>query len=243
MPRTFEQDVYELHHLLQKAGVPPPYVLVGHSLGGIIARKFEMKYPNEVKGIVLLDATSENATLFINNKIQRLRSLSQTKVLPPIKTQVDTFTKVAAQKEMDDFLKMVGEVKIEPPFDKLPPTLQQTRVWAKKQPKFFLADNGESWAEEFEAIYNDSTYSLGNKPLFVITSGQNNYPKELGDSVRNELMNGKLADQKKMATLSSNSKHIVTTRSPHEIHLTEPKLVINAIKKVVESIRAGKGLN
>src|SRR5262249_49636722 len=38
MPRTFDQDVYELHTLLQKAGIKPPYILVGHSLGGMLAR-------------------------------------------------------------------------------------------------------------------------------------------------------------------------------------------------------------
>jgi len=228
--------------LLQRAGVHPPYILVGHSLGGIIARKFEMQYSGEVKGLVLVDATSENATLFINNKIQRLRLLSQKRQIPAVKMQVDTFTKVPAQKNMDDFLKMVGEPKMDPPFDKLPQQLQQARVWAMKQPKFLLADNGMYWAEEFEAMYNDSTYSLGNKPLFVITSGQNNYPEELGDSVRNELINGKLRDQEKMAALSSNSKHIVTTKSPHEVHLTEPELVIDVIKKVVESVRTGKPL-
>ena len=170
----------------------PPYVLVGHSLGGIIARKFEMKYSGEVKGLVLVDATSENTTLFINNKIQRLRLLSQGRAIPAVKTQVDTFTKLPAQKDMDDFLKMVGEPKIDPPFDKLLQNFQHARVWAMKQPKFLLADNGAYWAEEFEVMYNDSTYLLGNKPLFVLTSGQNNYPEELGDSVRNELINGKL---------------------------------------------------
>ncbi len=242
LPRTFEQDVYELHELLQRAGVHSPYVLVGHSLGGIIARKFEKKYAGEVKGLVLVDATSENATLFINNKIQRLRLLSQGRVIPSVKTQVDTFTKVPTQKDMDDFLKMVGEPKIDSPFDKLPQKFQQARVWAMKQPKFLLADNGAYWAEEFEAMYNDSTYSLNNKPLFVLTSGQNNYPKELGDSVRNELIKGKLSDQEKMAALSSNSKHIVTTKSPHEIHLTEPDLVVNAVKNVIESVRTGKPL-
>jgi pimeloyl-ACP methyl ester carboxylesterase len=242
MPRTFEQDVYELHELLQRAGVHPPYVLVGHSLGGIIARKFEMNYSGEVQGLVLVDATSENATLFINNKVQRLRLLSGGRKIPAVKKEVDTLTKVPTQKDMNDFLKMVGEPKIDFPFDKLPVKFQQVRLWAMKQPKFLLADNGTYWAEEFEAIYNDSTYSLDNKPIFVITSGQNNYPKQLGDSVRNSLINGKLTDQQKMAALSSNSKHLVTTKSPHEIHLTEPKLVIDAIKEVIESVRTGKHL-
>jgi pimeloyl-ACP methyl ester carboxylesterase len=242
MPRSLQQDVYELHILLQKASVKPPYILVGHSLGGMIARMFEKKYHDEVRGLVLVDATSENAALFINNKVQRLRLLSANREIPPVKNHIDTFTKVPSQKDMDDFLKMVGQPSIDPPFDKLPQRYQQARLWAMKQPKILLADNGTYWAEEFAAMYNDSSYSLGNKPLFVLTSGKNDYPKELGDSLRNELIDQKLKDQEKMASLSSNSKHVVTTTSPHEIHLTEPGLVINAIKEVIESVRTGKPL-
>ena len=192
---------------------------------------------------MLVDATSENATLFINNKVQSLRLLSQNKEIPAIKTRIDTFTKVPSQKAMDDFLKMIGQPTIDPPFDKLPQKFQQERLWAMKQPKVLLADDGSYWAEEFAAMYADSTYSLGSKPLFVLTSGRNDYPKELGDSTRNELINQKLNDQKKMAALSCNSKHIVTTKSGHEIHLSEPELVINAIKEVVRSVRTGENLN
>jgi len=242
MPRSLEQDVYELHVLLQKAKINPPYILVGHSLGGFISRLFEKKYPDEVKGLVLVDATSENATLFINNKVQRLRLLSQHRPIPPIKTQVDTFTKVPSQKDMNDFLKMVGEPKIDPPFDKLPEKFRQARLWAMKQPKILLADDGNYWAEEFAAMYNDSTYSLGSKPLIVLTSGKNDYPEALGDSLRNELIKGKINDQRHMASLSTNSKQIITTKNPHEIHLTEPELVINAIKEVIVSVRTGKPL-
>jgi len=242
MPRTFDQDVYELHELLQKAEVSPPYILVGHSIGGFIARKFEMKYPGEVKGLVLVDATSENSTLFLNNKAQRIRQLSEGRQIPSVKKQVDTFTKVPAQKDADDLWKMIGEPKIDAPYDKLPQKIQALRLWAMKQPKYLVADDGLYWAEDFEAVYKDSAYSLGNKPLFVITSGQDNYPKELGDSARIELVKGKLNDQEKMTRLSLNSKHIITTKSPHEIHVTEPGLVINAIKSVIESVKTGMPL-
>jgi pimeloyl-ACP methyl ester carboxylesterase len=242
MPRSLQQDVYELHVLLEKSGVKPPYVLVGHSLGGFIARLFEKKYPDEVKGLVEVDGTSEDVLLFINNKITRLRSLSQNRELPPLKTSVDTFTKIPAQKDMDDFLKMIGQPTIDPPFDKLPKKYQEARMWAQKQPKVLLADNGQYWAEEFEAMYNDSAYSLGNKPLFVLTSLKNDYPESLGDSVRNELIQQKAKQQDLIAALSSNSKHVVTTKSPHEIHLTEPELVISAITEVINSVKTGQPL-
>lgn len=59
MPRTAESVVSDLHALLRAAGVPGPYVLVGHSLGGLFVRLYAATYPDEVVGLVLVDAWSE----------------------------------------------------------------------------------------------------------------------------------------------------------------------------------------
>ena len=59
MPRTAAASVADLHALLAAAGVPDPYVLVGHSLGGIIIRLYAATYPDEVVGLVLVDASHE----------------------------------------------------------------------------------------------------------------------------------------------------------------------------------------
>ena len=58
-PRTAPEVVAELHALLQAAEVPGPYVLAGHSLGGFFARLYAATYPDEVVGLVLVDAYSE----------------------------------------------------------------------------------------------------------------------------------------------------------------------------------------
>ena len=51
----------DLHTLLERAGVPGPYVLVGHSSGGPYVRVFAARYPDEIAGMVLLDAQPADA--------------------------------------------------------------------------------------------------------------------------------------------------------------------------------------
>ena len=58
-PTTAQQGVADLHALLTAAKEPGPYVLVGHSWGGLIARLFASTYPDEVSGLVLVDPASE----------------------------------------------------------------------------------------------------------------------------------------------------------------------------------------
>jgi pimeloyl-ACP methyl ester carboxylesterase len=58
--RTAEQMAQELHALLGAAAIEPPYILVGHSFGGIVARSYVRLYAEEVVGLVLLDAAHPN---------------------------------------------------------------------------------------------------------------------------------------------------------------------------------------
>lgn len=60
LARNGAQIVEELRALLQAEGVPAPYILVGHSLGGTIVKLFARTYPQEVAGVVLVDAREAN---------------------------------------------------------------------------------------------------------------------------------------------------------------------------------------
>jgi len=74
-PRTATQMAKELHQLLVNAGIEPPYILVGHSLGGMNVRVFSNLYPQEVAGMILVDggmktnwnACHRNISNFINS--------------------------------------------------------------------------------------------------------------------------------------------------------------------------------
>jgi len=69
-PRSHENIARELHTLLHRANIAPPYVLVGHSLGGANVRAFAHLYKNEVAGLILIDPF--NATVFTSADAQDL---------------------------------------------------------------------------------------------------------------------------------------------------------------------------
>lgn len=78
-PRTYHQIALELHAMLQQAHIPPPYILVGHSMGGAIVRAFASEYKNETVGLVLIDPFHENVfngmdTSVINKEMRGMDS-------------------------------------------------------------------------------------------------------------------------------------------------------------------------
>ncbi len=74
-PRSAKQIATELHVALQKSGIKPPYVMVGHSFGGIYVRVFADMYPNEVAGLVLIDPSQESFNdWLIKNQPDRIKA-------------------------------------------------------------------------------------------------------------------------------------------------------------------------
>lgn len=78
--RTPSNVAHELHQMLQAARIEPPYLMVGHSFGGLVVRRFAAQYPNEVSGVVLVDPMrpeewppmNENARSELNRGIRLL---------------------------------------------------------------------------------------------------------------------------------------------------------------------------
>ncbi len=58
-PRTADDFVEDLHTLLGAAGEHPPYLLVGHSAGGVLVRAYQKRHPGEVASLILVDTATQ----------------------------------------------------------------------------------------------------------------------------------------------------------------------------------------
>jgi pimeloyl-ACP methyl ester carboxylesterase len=244
-PRTMRQAVYELHTALRKAGEKGPYVLAGHSLGGLLVRVYAGEYPKEVAGMVLVDSTHEDTSLMMNGKFQRMRELSQGRPIPPIRTSISAAEKELSEeekREIDDFLKQMGPPKISAPYNRLPAEIQAARLWALSQPRHYAADNAPYLSEELAEIYADrqkQEYPLGATPLVALLAkpAAGDPPPGVAADEWRRVNEEKRRQKEEFATLSRNSTLIVAENSGHHIHLDEPEVVINAIRQVIEAVR------
>jgi pimeloyl-ACP methyl ester carboxylesterase len=86
LPRTSKVVIAELHELLEIAQLPKPFIIVGHSLGGLYARHFATTYHKEVLGLVLLDPAHEDYNRYMPDELNKLRKIkTDSKPKPPKK--------------------------------------------------------------------------------------------------------------------------------------------------------------
>jgi pimeloyl-ACP methyl ester carboxylesterase len=244
-PRTKKQAVYDLHRLLLKTGVPPPYVLVGHSLGGMLVRVYANQYPDEVAGLVLVDTAPENSLQFLNGKWVREFESARGRPVPPVKEQLEESDRSLVKEELEgyrQFREWLGPPKIEPPFTKLPPHLQELRLWAMSLPESNVTDYDPFMAEELVILFADRLrreFPLGDKPVVILRrKEQTGLTKE--DDVKRD--QERIENTQSFLLLSRNSQLVVAEKSGHEIHLDQPELVVNAIRAAVEAVKKGAGL-
>lgn len=102
-PRTAVEVVRDLREMLQAAGIKPPYVLVGHSLGGLYMQYFARQFPNEVAGLVLIESTHWDQMARMRrespgtmNMVTALSAVME----PHVRTEFDGST--AAEKQVRD---------------------------------------------------------------------------------------------------------------------------------------------
>ena len=223
--RTSQKSVDELHSLLTKAGIKPPYILVGHSLGGANIRLYASQYPEDVVGLVLVDSSHENQ--MTSEMWKRIKMQSWLYQVLRVFSQVGV-------------LRLIGEMNLLPILEDIKREIQkyplavQTLFDTYKsfcyRPDYWATASSEfaNLKKSFEEI--QSVTSLGSLPLIVLSQGSK-------DSKMSDERFQKLASlQLDLTKLSSNSQRIIAENSGHLVQLDQPELVISAVQQLIESV-------
>ena len=226
LPRNGRRLARELHQLLTRAGVPGPYLLVGHSLGGFVSRLYRDEHPRDVVGIVLVDAGHESEM-----------------------RQAEFRAFANAGKSMLPFIRamtMLGITRLMASYDQLPPLLteQEEKVPAEIRPMlragwlrtgYFatVTDESDALNETLEQVRR--TGPLGDLPLVVVTAtGPVWWPDMPGQVNPAKFSKMWLDLQRSLTALSSHSRQVLADRSSHFIQFDQPDLIIAAVQHLID---------
>ena len=213
------QIATDLHTLLMRANEPGPYVLAGHSFGGLYALTYAAQYSAEVAGMVLIDSTAPASA-----------PTSATPSTPAAGTYNPMERLSALASSTAEFGLMRFIVNLDEPT--LPPKSE-----AAMRANFATSVHLRSTIDEYihagvSAKEAAALTTLTDKPLFVLTAGVGSSP-------------GWVPKQDKLAALSTNSVHRVVAGAAHvDLLLDERAATVTsqAILDVVASVRSGEPL-
>jgi pimeloyl-ACP methyl ester carboxylesterase len=239
-PSTLTQEAYELELALKLSGEKGPYILAGHSIGGLVVRIFAEGYPDEASGMVLVDAPSPDATLGYYGKLVRVRDLAK-RTIPPVQTMQSSPPTPTTEEEREQALKYKSR-KIHPPFDRLPPEIQKLQLWAQMLPPRVAQNEKDDYTpEEFELLYEIQQFGhpFGDKPLITMVGLKEaeDRPDSMSVEQWHALHEEKIAEKRAFQTLSTNSRVVEVADAGHSIHLEDPDAVVKAIHDVMDAAR------
>jgi pimeloyl-ACP methyl ester carboxylesterase len=205
---TCNACVDDLRSLLRTLGAAPPYLLVGHSYGGMIMRLFASRFPEEVCGLVLVDATHESRYLPNQTTAQRQKELQNSRKLY----------------RLGYLLAPLGI-----------PRLMKRHIGSKRLPEQWLAPvralgyRSGAYRAAYAELLSTAESSLELKaakplrqdlPVIVLSAGNQNEEW--------------LRDQRKLVHLTRNTKQVIVEDSWHSIPIHKPEAVINAIIRLLD---------
>ncbi|MFL5620868.1 MAG: alpha/beta fold hydrolase [Gemmatimonadaceae bacterium] len=225
-PHTGAGMSRDLHELLRRAGVDTPYVLVGHSLGGLNVRVYNGMFPAEVAGAVLVDAAHEDEPR--RAPPQMLGHTAPRWLWHPIWIAAQTARAVGLIRLMTPRPQLAA--------DPAQRTREQIVRALRAQPKTIatLADASTPlrYAEAERAG------GFGDRPLVVLTQGKMpDTTTEFGRAYGAYLQVWMHEIQPKLARLSTHGRQIIVATSGHDIPDEAPEAVIDAVREVVADVR------
>lgn len=223
----------ELHQLVREAGLEPPFILVGHSFGGLVVRMFALLYPEEVAGIVLVDPLrceewlpldpAKQAKLDRGIKLASfaipiarlgLARLAVTSLLCRSGRIADRLAGLAG----DGGRHVLGRVKGE--VAKMPREVWPSVAAHWSRPSYYAGMRSHLAAVPETLTEMQDAEPIHGIPVLLLTPGKSSplsddYVEKIGDTV----------------------EQVIAPASAHWIHLDEPELVIDSIQELVMAAR------
>lgn len=216
-PRTSKVIAGELHALLQAAGIAPPYVLVGHSIGGYNVQLYASLYRSEVAGIVLVDASHP----------------AQLERLPPeFKDMLAAWMRKAEFTEYTmpfGLPRLLGECG-EDPVLRAAACNWHTAVETVAELKSFSESAAQTAA----------TGSLGDMPLVVLSHDPQRRSGSFPVGIAKPANEAWEKMQEELVRLSTRGTQVIATGSSHDVQMDRPDVVIEGVRNVVEQVRAAQ---
>ena len=208
LPRDAAHFARELHTLLQKANVPGPYVMVGHSLGGAAVQVFVGEYASEVSGVVLIDSMSPG-------QVTQPHVQEQAQADP----ESQPFSREATLARFGIARLLV---KLPGMYPAMPPGYEAYYPLAVR-PRSLQTSADEIRGLPASLAQVADVKTFGDIPLIVLTARLNDIP-------------GWPEWQTELLQMSSNSQHRFAEHSGHTIQFDEPESAVTAILEMVRQV-------
>ena len=205
-PRTAETIVQELRVLLQSTDTQPPYILVGHSFGGLLMQLYATRFPNDFTGMVLVDSSHPD---------QAHRTLDL--------QEIDTISFAMKTLGPIGIVRLLFPVPAGNPESRDASVREQERELLMTSRTLRTATREMSGLRESLRQVTESTVDLGSKPLVVLSEG-----RRRAESWQ--------ALQEDLSRMSTNSEWQVVDGAGHFVQHDQPDVVVGAVRRVIEKL-------
>jgi pimeloyl-ACP methyl ester carboxylesterase len=228
LDRTSKNIVYELHTMLHNAGIFGPYILVGHSFGGCNMQMYATQYPEDVAGLILVDSVHED-------QVHVLR--------PPATHYFQLLTGAVYLGAFRLAAKIpVVSTMLKQQIAKLPEHVQEIYHSQSMTNKYADTLRAEAYfAPEDCRQLKEQAPSLADIPLMVISGGKPFINDQRAEHFYTPEQIAHVNEQwpilqANLAKKSARSSHLIAHESGHNIHVDQPKIIIDAVRQMIEQL-------
>ena len=234
-PRDADHIVEELHSLFLASGETTPYLLVGHSLGGLHMQLFTARYPDEVAGLILVESPGTN--------IQKDAYQQQAQVTIGSQRVMHFLTASGLLRVLGP---LMGNQTLPAGAANLPDGERDAYLQLLLDPQHYetaLAENENIFhsAEQVKAALTGD-HPLGDMPLIVLTSGMVDVPdgNNYFSTRRIPVEPQAIEQQAALASLSTRGRQIIVADSGHLMQHDAPEVITSAISDLTQSLIESK---